>query len=121
MTKYVVWNQRTDVRDKSELCKKCENNIGNFVKTYGIKLRNIFGTNSKLYWKYVEECWWCEAINGNGEGEKFKMLLRNHCQCRHWNYAKEKWKTKFQDKKESLYHKLTRFENILKSWKKHLV
>jgi hypothetical protein len=44
------------VRDKSELCKKCENNIGNFVKTYGIKLRNIFGTNSKLYWKYVEEC-----------------------------------------------------------------
>jgi hypothetical protein len=108
------------VREKFELCKNCENKIGNFVKTYGIKLRTIFRTNSKLYWKHVEECWWSEAINGNGEGEEFKML-RNHCQCRHWNYAKEKWKKKIQDRKESLYHKLRGFENILKSWKQNLV
>jgi hypothetical protein len=36
------------VRDKSELCKNCENNIGNFVKTHGIKLRNIFGTSQNF-------------------------------------------------------------------------
>ncbi len=107
------------MKDKCELCKNCENNIGNFVKTYGIKLKNIFGTNSKLWWEHVEECWWCEAINGNGD--EFKMLLRNHCQCRNWNYAKEKWKKKFQDKNESLYQKLRGFENTLKSWKKKLL